>query len=73
MSAYFFFLESFRLKLKHKKEKGEDTPTKIGDVAKLAGEEWKKMTLKDKEPFFDRNAKAKIDYEKQVSYFSCHK
>lgn len=72
MSAYFFFLEWFRNDLKQKKKDGEDAPTKIGDVAKLAGEKWKTMSNDDKKPFVALHEKARKSYDEQVRSFASH-
>lgn len=66
-SAYIHFTTDFRKKLKEKCEKKGDSLPKANEVAKMAGEAWKKLTDEDKKPY---NALAQADkdrYMREVS------
>ncbi|WP_411027357.1 hypothetical protein, partial [Salmonella sp. s54925] len=67
MTAYFFFLASARENLRKRRNAGEeDVPTKIGDIAKYAGNEWKQMTTEEKQPFTYLHEEAKKEYENKL-------
>ena len=60
LSAYLFYSNENRDKVM--KQYGFDKK-QIGDIAKKLGENWKKMSDKEKAPYNDKAAKAKAAYE----------
>ena len=62
-SAYIHFTTDFRKTLKEKCEKNGDPLPKANEVAKMAGEQWKKLTDEEKKPY---NAKAAADKERYM-------
>ena len=48
------------------KSRGEDT-SKVKDVAKRCGEEWKALSDAEKKPFTDKSAKDRERYLKEVT------
>jgi hypothetical protein len=60
LSAYMIYSNENREKVM--KQFGFDKK-QIGDIAKNLGENWKKMSDKDKTPYNDKAAKAKAAYE----------
>lgn len=64
-SAYFIFLEKFRGDLAVKKRNGNTVPTKIGDIAKAAGVQWREMSDEEKKPFMEDHKIRKMQYDKQ--------
>ncbi|XP_028518114.1 high mobility group protein B1 isoform X1 [Exaiptasia diaphana] len=65
-SAYIYFSKDFRTKLKEKCEKTGDTIPKVNEVAKLAGEEWRKLSAEDKKPFDELARKDRERYQKET-------
>lgn len=62
-TAYFIFLADFRKKMaKEPIPEGQKIPT-------LAGEKWRKMTDKEKEPYLKEEAKEKAKYEEAMKEY----
>lgn len=66
-SAYIYFSKDFRIKLKEKLEKKGETIPKVNEVAKLAGDEWRKLSAEDKKPYEELARKDRERYLKEVS------
>jgi len=62
-SAYIHFTTDFRKTLKEKCEKSGDPLPKANEVAKMAGEQWKKLTAEEKKPY---DLKAQADKERYL-------
>ena len=62
-SAYIHFTTDFRKTLKEKCEKSGDPLPKANEVAKMAGEQWKKLTAKEKKLY---HLKAQADKERYL-------
>ncbi|XP_001633812.2 high mobility group protein B1 [Nematostella vectensis] len=62
-SAYIHFTSDFRAKLKAKSAKSGTPLPKANEVAKLAGEEWKKLNDEQKKPYV---AKAEADKQRYL-------
>jgi len=62
-SAYIHFTTDFRKTLKEKCEKNGDPLPKANEVAKMAGEQWKKLTAEEKKPY---DLKAQADKERYL-------
>lgn len=58
-SAFFIFSSDFRPKVK-----SEHPGISIGDVAKKLGDQWSKLSAKDKAPYEQKAMKLKEKYEK---------
>lgn len=58
-SAFFIFCSDHRPKVK-----SEHPGISIGDVAKKLGEQWSKLSAKDKTPYEQKAVKLKEKYEK---------
>lgn len=65
-SAYIYFSKDFRTKLKEKSEKTGEAIPRVNEVAKLAGEEWRKLSAEDKKPFEELARKDRERYQKEV-------
>ncbi|XP_027034099.1 high mobility group protein B2a [Tachysurus fulvidraco] len=63
-SAFFVFCSDHRPKVK-----SEYPGISIGDVAKKLGEQWSKLTAKDKAPYEQKAGKLKEKYEKDVAAY----
>ncbi|KAM9476531.1 high mobility group protein B2a [Clarias gariepinus] len=63
-SAFFIFCSDHRPKVK-----SENPGFTIGDVAKKLGEQWSKLTAKDKSPYEQKALKLKEKYEKDVAAY----
>ncbi|KAK3699887.1 hypothetical protein QZH41_016546, partial [Actinostola sp. cb2023] len=62
-TAYFIFLSEFRKQMANTKlTEGQKIPS-------LAGEKWRSMTEKDKEPYLKIEAKEKIKYEEAMKEY----
>ena len=66
-SAYIHFTTDFRKMLKEKCEKNGDPLPKANEVAKMAGEQWKKLTEEERKPY---NQKAQLDKERYLKEVS---
>ena len=66
-SAYIHFTTDFRQKLKQKCEKSGDPLPKANEVAKMAGEQWKKLSEEDRTPYNQLAQADKERYLKEVS------
>lgn len=66
-SAYIHFTTDFRKKLKEKCEKNGDPLPKANEVAKMAGEQWKKLTPEERGPYDQKAQEDKERYLKEVS------
>ena len=69
-SAYIYFTKSFREELKAKAQKDGTPVPKANEVAKLAGEKWKKLSDTERKPFDDLAAKDKERYLLEVNKFT---
>ena len=58
-TAFFFFLEEFRGKMKGEADDGKKVPS-------LAGEEWRAMDDAKKQKYVDMAAEAKKEYDVQM-------
>lgn len=65
-SAYIHFTTDFRKKLKEKCEKSGDPLPKANEVAKMAGEQWKKLSAEDRKPYDLKAQQDKERYLKEV-------
>eukprot|EP00887_Chlorella_sp_A99_P002324 scaffold10.g2324.t1 len=63
-SAYFIFMNENREKIK--KENPEAT---FGQIGKIAGEQWKALSDKEKEPYTKKAEKDKERYEKEKAAY----
>lgn len=61
-TAFFIFMDDFR---KSFKEANPDCKS-VSTVAKEGGEKWKSMTEEEKQPYVDRAAELKAEYEKAL-------
>jgi len=68
MSAYMLWMNDNRNAIK---KKLGDT-AKIGDIAKEAGAQWKKLTAAKKKPFEKKAVEAKAAYEKALEKFKAN-
>ena len=71
-SAYIHFTTDFRKKLKEKCEKNGDPLPKANEVAKMAGEQWKKLTPEERAPYDQKAQEDKERYLKEVSKILGH-
>lgn len=69
-SAYIYFTKTFREELKTKSQKDGTPLPKANEVAKLAGEKWKKLSETERKPFDDLAAKDKARYLLEVNKFT---
>ncbi|XP_017318880.1 high mobility group protein B2a [Ictalurus punctatus] len=63
-SAFFVFCSDYRPKVK-----SEYPGISIGDIAKKLGEQWSKLSAKDKVPYEQKAGKLKEKYEKDVAAY----
>lgn len=63
-SAFFVFCSDYRPKVK-----SEYPGISIGDIAKKLGEQWSKLSAKDKVPYEQKAGKLKEKYEKVCLFF----
>lgn len=70
-SAYIHFTTDFRQKLKQKCEKSGDPLPKANEVAKMAGEQWKKLNDEERAPYNQLAQADKERYLKEVSKDCC--
>ncbi|MCJ8730200.1 hypothetical protein PDJAM_G00181450 [Pangasius djambal] len=63
-SAFFIFCSDHRPKVK-----SENPGISIGDVAKKLGDQWSKLSAKDKTPYEQKAVKLKEKYEKDVAAY----
>lgn len=68
-SAYIHFTTDFRKKLKEKCEKNGDPLPKANEVAKMAGEQWKKLTPEERAPYDQKAQEDKERYLKECGKF----
>lgn len=66
-SAYIHFTTDFRKTLKEKCEKSGDPLPKANEVAKMAGEQWKKLSEEARKPYNLKAEQDKQRYLKEVS------
>ncbi|XP_068701849.1 high mobility group protein B1-like [Montipora capricornis] len=68
-SAYIHFTTDFRKKLKEKCEKNGDPLPKANEVAKMAGEQWKKLTPDERGPYDQKAREDKERYMRECGKF----
>jgi len=65
MSAFFFYAQDSRDRIK------KDNPAAgIGEVGRILGEEWKKITEPQKKKYITQAEKAKKDYDKEIEEYN---
>lgn len=66
LSAYFIFLNDFRAKTK---KENPDLVKNVKEFGKAAGEEWRSLSDSDKEPYMEKNAELKEEYEEAMKHY----